>query len=662
MPLKGVFGLAYEKCQPVSTEEIELLSRFAELASLAINNAWLLEEATEARCQAEDQAKNLATINHINQLVSHSPDLTAALTLVTREIAQIFGVPYSRIALVNADRAGLTFVADYSLDPMAPSAVGMVLSMENNSISGQVVKTGRALVVQPSELALHIQTRDHPIFSILEIRNVQCLMITPLLVSGEVVGVIGLESTDPERIFSPADLRLAETIAGQIAGMIDKARLLKEAQEQRRIAESLHQVAAVLNASLDIETVLNSFLQQLGQVVLFDSAAILLHQGDALVVVSVSGLLDPENVISQTLPLSGGSPAVRVFRERAPLIIDNVQQEPGWIDVPGTQHIRGWMGIPLLIGERVLGVLEVNKLMVGGYGPAEAQVVQTFANQAATALENARLYRYVTDRTKELSQALEELKSAQHQLVDAEKMASLGGLVAGIAHEINTPIGIGVTAASTLEDETHQFLASYQNGALKRSELDAYLNTAQESSRLILNNLQRAAELVQSFKQVAVDQTNLERRKFGVKTYINDVLRSLAPQLKRSAHRLSVTGADDLIIDSYPGALSQVVTNLVMNSVLHAYPDDKGGQLIFEVRSEGKQVIIEYRDDGCGIAPETLKKIYEPFFTTARHRGGTGLGLHIVYNLVIQKLGGQINCESVVGQGTKFTLTLPMHL
>jgi signal transduction histidine kinase len=300
--------------------------------------------------------------------------------------------------------------------------------------------------------------------------------------------------------------------------------------------------------------------------------------------------------------------------------------------------------------------------MVGGYGPAEAQVVQTFANQAATALENARLYRYVTDRTKELSQALEELKSAQHQLVDAEKMASLGGLVAGIAHEINTPIGIGVTAASTLEDETHQFLASYQNGALKRSELDAYLNTAQESSRLILNNLQRAAELVQSFKQVAVDQTNLERRKFGVKTYINDVLRSLAPQLKRSAHRLSITGADDLIIDSYPGALSQVVTNLVMNSVLHAYLDDKGGQLIFEVRSEGKQVIIEYRDDGCGITPETLKKIYEPFFTTARHRGGTGLGLHIVYNLVIQKLGGQINCESVVGQGTKFTLTLPMHL
>jgi signal transduction histidine kinase len=289
-------------------------------------------------------------------------------------------------------------------------------------------------------------------------------------------------------------------------------------------------------------------------------------------------------------------------------------------------------------------------------------VGQTFANQAATALENARLYRHVTDRTKELSQALEELKSAQHQLVDAEKMASLGGLVAGIAHEINTPIGIGVTAASTLEDETHQFLASYQNGALKRSELDAYLNTAQESSRLILNNLQRAAELVQSFKQVAVDQTNLERRKFGVKTYINDVLRSLAPQLKRSAHRLSVTGADDLIIDSYPGALSQVVTNLVMNSVLHAYPDDKGGQLIFEVRSEGKQVIIEYRDDGCGITPETLKKIYEPFFTTARHRGGTGLGLHIVYNLVIQKLGGQINCESVVGQGTKFTLTLPMHL
>ncbi|MBE9563030.1 MAG: hypothetical protein IMF12_09235, partial [Proteobacteria bacterium] len=221
-------------------------------------------------------------------------------------------------------------------------------------------------------------------------------------------------------------------------------------------------------------------------------------------------------------------------------------------------------------------------------------------------------------RTQELSSALEHLKTTQTQLVEAEKMASLGGLVAGVAHEINTPIGIGVTAASTLADRTTEAVALYTNKQLKGSALTAYFNMAQTSSNLILNNLNRAAELIQSFKQVAVDQSNLDKRVFAVKQYIETSLLNLKPHLKKTLHKVTVNGDEKIEINSHPGSFSQIITNLVMNSVNHAYSVEKAGNILFELKLVSGRLIIEYSDDGCGIPPENLDKIFEPFFTTAR--------------------------------------------
>ncbi|MCB0212621.1 MAG: PAS domain-containing sensor histidine kinase [Anaerolineae bacterium] len=275
---------------------------------------------------------------------------------------------------------------------------------------------------------------------------------------------------------------------------------------------------------------------------------------------------------------------------------------------------------------------------------------------------SGRLKKMVDERTQELSQALEDLKAAQQQVVETEKMAALGSLVAGVAHEISTPIGIGVTAASTLQDETTTFLNYHQQGLLKRSTLDDYIKTAQESTHLILKNLTRASELVQSFKQVAVDQTNLEYRQFAVKTYLEEVLRSLKPQLKRTKHEIVVIGDDELVLKSFPGAFSQIVTNLIMNSVLHGYDDDDAGLLEFKLFQQGDNLVVDYRDDGQGIPVEYHDKIFQPFFTTARDRGGSGLGLNIVYNLVTQKLKGSITCKSASGEGTQFVIKLPLKL
>jgi PAS domain S-box-containing protein len=264
----------------------------------------------------------------------------------------------------------------------------------------------------------------------------------------------------------------------------------------------------------------------------------------------------------------------------------------------------------------------------------------------------------VAGRTRELSQTLDNLRATQSQLVEAEKMAALGGLVAGVAHEINTPVGVGVTAASLLEEKTAALLKTYENGQMKRSDLEKYLDTAGQSSQMLLTNLNRAAELIQSFKQVAVDQSSEERRQFSIKAYLEEVLLSLRPKLKRTRHTIEINGNDSLTLDSYPGVFSQIVTNLVMNSLLHAYGPDDAGQLTFEFRQEDGRFIFEYADDGKGISEEDLSKIFDPFFTTKRGQGGSGLGLHIIYNLVTQRLEGTIRCESEIGVGTRFVIEM----
>ena len=288
-----------------------------------------------------------------------------------------------------------------------------------------------------------------------------------------------------------------------------------------------------------------------------------------------------------------------------------------------------------------------------------AQSFNAMAEQLKTSFDT--LDAKVVERTAQLDDKIAELTQTRKELVESEKMASLGGLVAGVAHEINTPIGIGVTAASTLADRTTETVTAYDNRQLKGSALKTYFNMAQASSNLVLNNLNRAAELIQSFKQVAVDQSNWDKRSFAVKKYIQDTLLNLKPHLKQTPHQITVSGDEQIEINSYPGAFSQIVTNLVMNSVRHAYPKGEAGNLRFELKLESGRLMVEYSDDGCGIPEENQEKIFEPFFTTARAQGGTGLGLHIVFNLVTQKLQGTIDVQSEVGIGTTFILNLPLN-
>lgn len=260
---------------------------------------------------------------------------------------------------------------------------------------------------------------------------------------------------------------------------------------------------------------------------------------------------------------------------------------------------------------------------------------------------------------REAARAYTDLKSAQDSLLQAEKLASLGGLVAGIAHEINTPVGITLTGATVLQAATEQVTQTMSAGAIKKSEIQNYLAIAGESVRLILSNTERAAHLIQSFKQIAADQTCEFRRTFNLHDYIDEIMLSLHPRLKKTLVRVDVDCPKDINLDGFPGALAQVLTNLTMNALTHAFQPEQPGRLRITARQQQDTITLHISDDGCGIAPADRSRIFDPFFTTRRGQGGTGLGLNIVYNIITKQFGGTIDLDAMDGKGTGFTIRFP---
>lgn len=290
---------------------------------------------------------------------------------------------------------------------------------------------------------------------------------------------------------------------------------------------------------------------------------------------------------------------------------------------------------------------------------SERRRAERALEQSRADAEQAR--RDALKKADELAALLDELRDAQSQLVEAEKMASLGGLVAGIAHEINTPVGIGVTAASSLQERVGGLRELLASNKMKRSDLEQFLLRVDEGATILLGNLHRAAELVHSFKQVAVDQASDTRRRFNLCAYLDEVLMNLHPRLKKTRHQVKVDCPRDIEVDSYPGSLSQVVTNLVTNSLVHGFDEREQGHIEIAVAVGGDKLLFRYSDDGKGIAADYLNQIFDPFFTTNRGKGGSGLGLHVVYNIVTQRLQGSIQCDSEPGRGTTFRIEIPYH-
>ncbi|HVX78751.1 MAG TPA: PAS domain S-box protein [Bradyrhizobium sp.] len=256
--------------------------------------------------------------------------------------------------------------------------------------------------------------------------------------------------------------------------------------------------------------------------------------------------------------------------------------------------------------------------------------------------------------------ALRNLRETQNSLIEAEKLAALGRLVAGVAHEVNNPVGISLTVASSLERKTAIFASEVERGDLRRSRLNDFLQTSRDASAQLVANLNRAAELIQSFKQVAADRNYSDQRTFDLGDLTEQVVMSLRPGLRKHHLTLNVNCQPNLAMNSYPGPYGQVLTNLFLNSVAHAFPDGKPGMVHIDVREYGEDnVEVVFADNGCGMSLDVRRRAFDPFFTTRRDQGGTGLGLHIVYSIVTTRLGGRLDLDSEPGKGTRIRMILP---
>ena len=278
--------------------------------------------------------------------------------------------------------------------------------------------------------------------------------------------------------------------------------------------------------------------------------------------------------------------------------------------------------------------------------------LEDMVNHRTTALKDAN---------QELIQTLEKLHQFQRQIVQNEKMASLGDMVAGVAHEVNTPIGLGVTASTMMLDRLAVIQKDFENKTLKASAMKRFLDESNENLNIIYRNLNRAAELISSFKQVAVDQTSESSRSFCVAQLVNEILLSLQPRLKKLKHNINVDCDPTLNVETKAGPINQILINLIMNSVIHGFENIEQGTINIsaELVSSSKLKLV-YTDDGKGISPEIRKRIFDPFVTTKRGQGGSGLGMHLVYNLVTQALNGSISIASEEGSGVEFVIIFPV--
>lgn len=284
------------------------------------------------------------------------------------------------------------------------------------------------------------------------------------------------------------------------------------------------------------------------------------------------------------------------------------------------------------------------------------KVLEEQIKQRRMDLENSNYE--LEDSNEKLQQTISNLKETQKKLIESEKMASLGALVAGVAHEINTPIGIGLTGITHLEELTIKINNQYESEMMSQDNFEEYLKTSKDLSFLINKNLEKAASLVRSFKQVAVDQSSEEKRVFNMSEYLDEILQSIHSVTKKSNVLIEINCAKDIKINSFAGAYSQVITNLIMNSLIHGFTENEKGNIFINITKENNKLTIIYKDNGRGIKKENINKIFDPFFTTNRDKGGSGLGLNIIYNIIISTLNGSIKCKSEENKGVEFIIII----
>jgi signal transduction histidine kinase len=626
----------------------------------------------------------------IGQLSTSCSDITEFVRAVHRALGRIMYAANFYVAL-SEDDGTVRFV--YFVDELdeGPSPYEKVsLASPDQSPTAYVLLTREPLVVTRNDFI----ARASEGMTWGGGSEAEHWMGCPLLDQNhQALGVIVIQSYSSKHTYNDEDQALFALIANHVSAALQglqsmdrleravqerTARLAHEVAERRRaekVQHALYQIANLSASALAADELPRALHEIIGELMVAENFLIGLYHPDKDEI-SIPYFVDQKDsqVPAARFPFGKTMCAYVLGSKQAQLhdagsfarLIASGQVR----DPLGSIEIASWMGAPMLVNDQPYGVLIVQSYDPAiVYTKADLDLLAFMASHVAVALARMQADRDVRKAKERLEQqnaalnsALTALQEAQSELVRQEKLASLGRLVAGVAHEINTPLGICVTATSHLVQELKLTREELAAGAMTEDSLNGFLDIIDQSLRIMTTNTQRAAALVRSFKQVAVDQSSGDIRSFNLDAYLHEVLLSLQPKLKGRPVKVEVECAKDMVLESYPGAVSQIVTNMVMNSLVHGFEEGQAGCIGIRARLDDNMVTLVYADDGVGMDQDTLGKLFDPFFTTKRGNGGSGLGAHILFNLVTGALGGTVRVESAPGKGLRYHLKFPRNL